>query len=353
MSTRSISSGIGRRVLLVLGPQWYPALSTRDVQPARAHALRLRRPAGRRRVSAGHPERAHRPARSLDQRSGGVGVGLLCGQIVDPNVGAFTGVGDGDATDARVAAGDQRPHPGRDVRGRRSCPRRDPAVDPCGSSGRAAAAPAAGSRRRRRRAPSPPHGGQPRAGQASQSPPRLHSPHRPGIRTAAAQQARRDLREPPSMASAGSGGPVHRVPASGGSLTMGRTTEGAVMETNVDHIVVEPRPDGRWPRQRNGTTRAASLHDTQAEAEEARPCAGQADARRTRDQGPGRAILRRDSYGGDPVVAGPSRATGFDGVIDITEDRTCSVRSRSYAGARPGSLVAGPGGAGGPSPPIE
>ncbi len=41
------------------------------------------------------------------------------------------------------------------------------------------------------------------------------------------------------------------------------------METNVDHIVVEPRPDGRWARQRNGTKRAASLHDTQAEAEEA------------------------------------------------------------------------------------
>ncbi|MET0143315.1 MAG: DUF2188 domain-containing protein, partial [Ilumatobacteraceae bacterium] len=34
-------------------------------------------------------------------------------------------------------------------------------------------------------------------------------------------------------------------------------------------MVVEPRPDGRWARQRNGTERAASLHDTQAEAEAA------------------------------------------------------------------------------------
>ncbi|MET0143609.1 MAG: DUF2188 domain-containing protein, partial [Ilumatobacteraceae bacterium] len=40
-------------------------------------------------------------------------------------------------------------------------------------------------------------------------------------------------------------------------------------DTNVDHMVVEPRPDGRWARQRNGTERAASLHDTQAEAEAA------------------------------------------------------------------------------------
>jgi hypothetical protein len=54
----------------------------------------------------------------------------------------------------------------------------------------------------------------------------------------------------------------------GGIAVIGRTKE-AVMETNVNHIVVEPRPDGRWARQRNGTKRAASLHDTQAEAEAA------------------------------------------------------------------------------------
>jgi Uncharacterized protein conserved in bacteria (DUF2188) len=73
------------------------------------------------------------------------------------------------------------------------------------------------------------------------------------------------------------------------------------VETNVDHIVVEPRPDGRWARQRNGTKRAASLHDTQAEAEEA----ARAQAKRMHAElvikGQDGRILRRDSYGGDPA----------------------------------------------------
>src|SRR3954470_1281894 len=80
-----------------------------------------------------------------------------------------------------------------------------------------------------------------------------------------------------------------------------RTAEGAAMETNVDHIVVAPRPDGRWARQRNGTKRAASLHDTQAEAEEA----ARAQAKRMHAElvikGQDGRILRRDSYGGDPA----------------------------------------------------
>jgi Uncharacterized protein conserved in bacteria (DUF2188) len=73
------------------------------------------------------------------------------------------------------------------------------------------------------------------------------------------------------------------------------------MDTNVDHIVVEPRPDGRWARQRNGTKRAASLHDTQAEAE----AAARAQAKRCHAElvvkGENGQILRRDSYGGDPA----------------------------------------------------
>ena len=72
------------------------------------------------------------------------------------------------------------------------------------------------------------------------------------------------------------------------------------METNVDHIVVEPRPDGRWARQRNGTKRAASLHHTHAEAEDA----ARAQAKRMHTElvvkGTDGQILRRDSYGGDP-----------------------------------------------------
>ena len=41
------------------------------------------------------------------------------------------------------------------------------------------------------------------------------------------------------------------------------------MRHGKPQIVVEPRADGRWARQKNGTSRAASLHDTQAEAESA------------------------------------------------------------------------------------
>jgi Uncharacterized protein conserved in bacteria (DUF2188) len=73
------------------------------------------------------------------------------------------------------------------------------------------------------------------------------------------------------------------------------------MQTKVDHIVVEPRRDGRWARQRNGTTRAASLHDRQAEAE----AAARAQAERMHAElvvnGADGRILRRDSHGRDPA----------------------------------------------------
>ena len=66
------------------------------------------------------------------------------------------------------------------------------------------------------------------------------------------------------------------------------------------HIVVEPRPDGRWARQKNGTSRAASLHDTQAAAEKA----ARAQAKREKTElvvkGRDGRIQRRDSYGNDP-----------------------------------------------------
>jgi hypothetical protein len=65
------------------------------------------------------------------------------------------------------------------------------------------------------------------------------------------------------------------------------------------HIVVEPRPDGRWARQKNGTQRAASLHDTQRDAE----AAARAQARREKVElvvkGRDGQIQRRDSYGND------------------------------------------------------
>ena len=77
--------------------------------------------------------------------------------------------------------------------------------------------------------------------------------------------------------------------------------EEAALETNVDHIVVEPRPDGRWARQRNGPKRAASLHAPQTEAE----AAARAQAKRMHTElvikGANGQILRRDRYGGDPA----------------------------------------------------
>jgi hypothetical protein len=72
------------------------------------------------------------------------------------------------------------------------------------------------------------------------------------------------------------------------------------MQRGKPQIVVEPRPDGRWARQKNGTTRAASLHDTQAAAEKA----ARAQARRERAElvvkGQDGRIQRRDSFGDDP-----------------------------------------------------
>ena len=65
------------------------------------------------------------------------------------------------------------------------------------------------------------------------------------------------------------------------------------------HIVVEPRPDGRWAGQKYGTRRATSLHDTQAEAEAA--ARSQAKRERTELVVKGRDgwIQRRDSFGHD------------------------------------------------------
>jgi hypothetical protein len=66
------------------------------------------------------------------------------------------------------------------------------------------------------------------------------------------------------------------------------------------HIVVEPRPDGRWARQKNGTQRAASLHDRQADA----VVAATRQARREKAElvvkGRDGRIRTRNSYGSDP-----------------------------------------------------
>ena len=66
------------------------------------------------------------------------------------------------------------------------------------------------------------------------------------------------------------------------------------------YIVVEPRPDGRWARQKNGTKRAASLHASQREA----IARARAQAKREHAElvvkGRDGQIQRRDSFGNDP-----------------------------------------------------
>jgi hypothetical protein len=66
------------------------------------------------------------------------------------------------------------------------------------------------------------------------------------------------------------------------------------------HIVVEPRPDGRWARQKNGTQRAASLHDTQAGAERAARAQAKREHTELVVKGKDGRIQRRDSFGNDP-----------------------------------------------------
>ena len=66
------------------------------------------------------------------------------------------------------------------------------------------------------------------------------------------------------------------------------------------NITVEPRPNGQWAVQRDGSSRATSLHRTQKQAESA----GRAAARRDKVELVVKAadgtIQRRDSYGNDP-----------------------------------------------------
>jgi hypothetical protein len=64
-------------------------------------------------------------------------------------------------------------------------------------------------------------------------------------------------------------------------------------------IAVEPRPDGRWAVQKNGTSRAASLHDSQRAAEQAARRQAMREKTELVVKGRDGAIQRRDSYGND------------------------------------------------------
>lgn len=72
------------------------------------------------------------------------------------------------------------------------------------------------------------------------------------------------------------------------------------MAIKKQHIVVEPRPDGQWARQKNGTQRAASLHATQKEAESVARAQAKREGTELVVKGRDGTIQRRDSYGNDP-----------------------------------------------------
>lgn len=64
-------------------------------------------------------------------------------------------------------------------------------------------------------------------------------------------------------------------------------------------IEVEPRPDG-WARQKQGTSRAASLHATKAEAVGAARAQAKREGAELIIKGRDGQIQKRDSHGNDP-----------------------------------------------------
>ena len=66
------------------------------------------------------------------------------------------------------------------------------------------------------------------------------------------------------------------------------------------NIAVEPRPDGRWAVQRDGSKRASSLHNTQRQAESAARAIAKREELELVVKGANGTIQRRDSFGNDP-----------------------------------------------------
>ena len=67
-----------------------------------------------------------------------------------------------------------------------------------------------------------------------------------------------------------------------------------------NQVSVEPRPDGRWAVQSDGTERADSLHDRKDEAvKRARELAANKDAELVIKDRDGR-VMGKDSHGNDP-----------------------------------------------------
>lgn len=66
------------------------------------------------------------------------------------------------------------------------------------------------------------------------------------------------------------------------------------------NLAVEPRPDGNWAVQRDGSKRASSLHNTQKQAESAARALAKRDEVELVVKGRDGTIQRRDSFGNDP-----------------------------------------------------
>jgi hypothetical protein len=73
------------------------------------------------------------------------------------------------------------------------------------------------------------------------------------------------------------------------------------MPARKGNLTVEPRPNGRWAVQRDGTKRASSTHTTQRQAESAAKVTARREGLEVVIKGLDGKIQRRDSYGNDPA----------------------------------------------------
>jgi hypothetical protein len=64
-------------------------------------------------------------------------------------------------------------------------------------------------------------------------------------------------------------------------------------------IIVEPRPDGRWAVQKEGTRRASKVFDRQQDAEAHARAQARREGVELAIKGKNGSVLRRDSHGAD------------------------------------------------------
>ena len=95
-----------------------------------------------------------------------------------------------------------------------------------------------------------------------------------------------------------------REPSTRCTVQSGTRPNGKVSMARKPQVAVEPRPDGRWAVQTDGTSRADSLHDRQADAiTRARQLAKNKQTELVIKGQDGR-IRQKDSGGNDPRGGG-------------------------------------------------